>query len=145
MRLLIVEDEERTREMLCKHIAWGELGINELETARNGMIALERFQSFRPDIVLCDIRMPKMDGIEFAQQLRKIDVSCKLLFLSGFSDKEYLMSAIRLNALDFIEKPINLDKVREAVREAVESEKRISKNEWRSANCRRPMMKVCLI
>lgn len=124
MRLLIVEDEERTREMLCKHIAWGELGINELETARNGMIALERFQSFRPDIVLCDIRMPKMDGIEFAQQLRNIDVSCKLLFLSGFSDKEYLMSAIRLNALDFIEKPINLDKVREAVREAVESRKK---------------------
>lgn len=124
MKLLIVDDEERTREMLCKHIAWGELGIDEVETARNGLIALERCQSFRPDVVLCDVRMPKMDGIEFARRLREIDASCKLLFLSGFSDKEYLMSAIRLHALDYIEKPINLDKVREAVREAVESRKK---------------------
>lgn len=123
MKLLIIDDEERTREMLCKHIAWGELGIHEVETARNGLVALELCRSFRPDIVLCDIRMPKMDGIEFAKWLRETDLSCKLLFMSGFSDKEYLMSAIRLNALDYIEKPINLDKVREAVREAVESRK----------------------
>jgi two-component system response regulator YesN len=123
MKLLIVDDEERTREMLCRHIAWGELGIHEVETARNGLIALELCRSFCPDIVLCDIRMPKMDGIEFAKRLREGDLSCKLLFMSGFSDKEYLMSAIRLNALDYIEKPINLDKVREAVREAVESRK----------------------
>ncbi|OKP80494.1 AraC family transcriptional regulator [Paenibacillus helianthi] len=123
MKLLIIDDEERTREMLYRHITWGELGIHEVETARNGQVALELCRSFRPDIVLCDIRMPKMDGIEFAKRLRESDLSCKLMFMSGFSDKEYLMSAIRLNALDYIEKPINLDKVREAVRKAVESRK----------------------
>ncbi|QUL53446.1 response regulator [Paenibacillus tritici] len=123
MKLLIVDDEERTREMLYKHIAWKELGIHEVETARNGLVALEKCENFAPDIVLCDIRMPKMDGIEFAKRLRESGISCKLLFLSGFSDKEYLMSAIRLNALDYIEKPINLDKVREAVGKAVESRK----------------------
>jgi two-component system, response regulator YesN len=127
MKLLIVDDEERTREMLRKHIAWEEMGIQEVESARNGIIALELCQSFRPDIVLCDIRMPKMDGIEFAQRLRESDVSCKLLFLSGFSDKEYLMSAIRLNALDYIEKPINPDQVRKAVQAAVESRKQDEK------------------
>ncbi|MGG1652913.1 response regulator [Paenibacillus sp. NRS-1783] len=123
MKLLIVDDEERTREMLRKHIAWEEIGIHEVEIARNGIIALELCRSFRPDVVLCDIRMPKMDGIEFAQRLRESEVSCKLLFLSGFSDKEYLMSAIRLNALDYIEKPINPDQVRKAVQAAVESRK----------------------
>ncbi|KWX85379.1 AraC family transcriptional regulator [Paenibacillus riograndensis] len=127
MKLLIVDDEERTREMLCKHIDWAELGILEVESARNGMVALERCQDFKPDIVLCDIRMPKMNGIEFAKQLRQIGASCKLLFMSGFSDKEYLMSAIRLNALDYIEKPINLDKVRNAVQVAVESRKQEEK------------------
>ncbi|MHA6529158.1 response regulator [Paenibacillus sp. BAC0078] len=123
MKLLIVDDEERTREMLRKHINWEELGIYEVETARNGLVALELCRSFRPDIVLCDVRMPKMDGIEFAQRLRESDDSCKLLFLSGFSDKEYLMSAIRLHALDYIEKPINPDKVQKAVQAAVEARK----------------------
>lgn len=121
MKLLIVDDEERTREMLCKHINWLEIGIHEVESARNGMLALEYCQKSSPDIVLCDIRMPKMDGIEFANQLRKGGASCKLLFMSGFSDKEYLMSAIRLNALDYIEKPIDLEKVKKAVKVAVES------------------------
>ncbi|ULO09801.1 response regulator [Paenibacillus sp. 19GGS1-52] len=121
MRLLIVDDEERTREMLRKHMDWGELGIFEVETARNGLVALEISQRWQPDIILCDVRMPKMDGIEFAEQLRKRDIGCKLIFLSGFSDKEYLMSAIRLHAMDYIEKPINLDKVRKAVKAAVEA------------------------
>lgn len=138
MKLLIVDDEERTREMLSKHIAWSELGIDEVETARNGVAALEQCQNYRPDIVLCDIRMPKMNGIEFAQRLREYDVACKLLFLSGFSDKEYLMSAIRLNALDFIEKPINLDKVKEAVHRAVvsrrnEEKKRLDERQMQNA------------
>ena len=127
MKLLIVDDEERTREMLRKHIAWGEIGIQEVETARNGAVALELCQSFHPDIVLCDIRMPKMNGIEFAQRLRESAISCKLLFLSGFSDKDYLMSAIRLNALDYIEKPINPSQVRKAVQAAVESRKQENK------------------
>ncbi|WP_128103514.1 response regulator [Paenibacillus sp. DCT19] len=121
MKLLIIDDEDRTRDMLCNHVEWRKLGIHEVETARNGLAALDLCRSFLPDIVLCDIRMPKMDGIQFAKLLREEDLSCKLLFMSGFSDKEYLMSAIRLNALDYIEKPINLDKVREAVGEAVKS------------------------
>lgn len=123
MNLLIVDDEERTRDMLCKHINWLEIGIHEVESARNGMVAMECCQKFSPDIVLCDIRMPKMNGIEFANQLRKGGTTCKLLFMSGFSDKEYLMSAIRLNALDYIEKPIDLEKVKNAVKMAVESKR----------------------
>ncbi|KRF10059.1 hypothetical protein ASG89_00475 [Paenibacillus sp. Soil766] len=120
MRLLIVDDEERTRELLRKHIAWVEIGITEVQTARNGQDALQVAGQWRPDIVLCDVRMPKMDGIEFAKRLRWTDATCKIIFLSGYSDKDYLISAIQLKAANYIEKPINLDIVRGAVEKAVE-------------------------
>lgn len=120
MKLLIVDDEERTRELLRKYVPWDELGIVEVQTARNGQVALELALEWEPEIILCDVRMPKMNGIDFAKQYRKIDSNCKILFLSGFSDKEYLKSAIQLNALNYIEKPVNLDEVREAVLLAVQ-------------------------
>ncbi|RKP57339.1 response regulator [Cohnella endophytica] len=120
MKLLIVDDEERTRELLRKHVPWDELGIAEVRTARNGQVALELAVEWVPDIILCDVRMPKMNGIEFAQQYRAIDSACQIIFLSGFSDKQYLKSAIQLKALNYIEKPVNLDEVREVVQLAVQ-------------------------
>ncbi len=119
MKLLIVEDEERTRELLRRFVAWEEIGIREVETARNGQDALRLTKQWQPDIVLCDVRMPKMDGIEFATLLRESDPRCKLIFLSGFSDKEYLKSALHLKAITYLEKPVNLEEVRAAVEEAV--------------------------
>ncbi|SDW14842.1 response regulator [Paenibacillus sp. CF384] len=120
MKLLIVDDEERTRELLRKYIPWDVLGIDEVQTARNGQVALELASEWGPDIVLCDVRMPKMNGIEFAQRLRETDAACTFIFLSGFSDKEYLKSAIHLKALNYIEKPVNLEEVRSAVQLAVQ-------------------------
>nr|WP_246427427.1 response regulator [Paenibacillus phyllosphaerae] len=117
--MLIVDDEERTREFLKKYVPWEEMGILELSMAKNGQVALELALEFEPDIVLCDVKMPKMDGIEFAKTYRKHDPNCKIIFLSGFSDKEYLKSAIQLKALTYIEKPINLEEVRQAVEDAI--------------------------
>ncbi len=134
MKLLIVDDEERTRELLKKYVAWDELYINEVQTARNGQVALELATEWVPDIILCDVRMPKMNGIEFARLYRDIDANCKIIFLSGFSDKEYLKSAIQLKALNYIEKPLNLEEVREAVQLAVQlklDERRKQSNDLR--------------
>jgi two-component system response regulator YesN len=66
--------------------------------------------------------MPKMDGIEFAKRLRQMDLDAKLIFLSGFSDKEYLFSAIQLQAFQFIEKPIRPDVLMDAVGQAVRAQ-----------------------
>src|SRR5690606_30108105 len=114
------EDEIRTREFLRNHIPWEELGIGEVDVARNGLQALEKAEDWRPNIIMCDVRMPKLNGIEFAQQYRKLDPECKLIFLSGFSDKEYLMSAINLKALTYIEKPIVVSEVRSVIETAVQ-------------------------
>ncbi|WP_138752120.1 helix-turn-helix domain-containing protein [Paenibacillus sinopodophylli] len=120
MKLLIVDDEERTRELLKNYIPWAELGIDQVFTARNGIMALELGREVRPDIVLCDVRMPKMNGIEFAQQYQTIDQTSIFIFLSGFSDKEYLKAAIHLKALNYIEKPVNLDEVKSVVSTAIQ-------------------------
>ena len=119
LRLLIVDDEKTTREALAEHIPWCELGIDIVRTARNGLEALEMIKQSKPDIILTDVRMPKMDGVELVKALRPLAQACKVIFLSGFADKEYLKSAIQYKALSYIEKPINIDEVVEVITKAV--------------------------
>lgn len=119
IRLLIVDDEAHTRHILHNHIPWSDLGIERVETAQNGLAALEAARRHRPDVLLCDVRMPKMDGIELAKRIRELYPACKIVFLSGFSDKEYLKSAIHLQAISYIEKPINLKEVQAVIGNAV--------------------------
>jgi len=117
--LLIVDDESNTREGLLECIEWAKLGVNQVEQAEDGLIALQKTRVFKPDIILCDIRMPRMNGLEFSAKVRDFLPECKIIFLSGYSDKEYLKTAIQLQALDYIEKPVNLDEVRKAVGKAI--------------------------
>ena len=119
LRLLIVDDEKTTREALAEHIPWCELGIDIVRTARNGLEALEMIKQSKPDIILTDVRMPKMDGVELVKALRPLAQACKVIFLSGFADKEYLKSAIQYQALSYIEKPINIGEVVEVITKAV--------------------------
>jgi len=107
IKLILAEDERVTREGLIKHIPWSECGIERVEGAKNGVEALEMAEWLEPDIVLTDVSMPKMDGIQLASLIREKYPDCKIIFLSGYSDKEYLKSAIKLNALNYIEKPID--------------------------------------
>jgi len=124
-KLLIVDDEKQVRETLCQLIAWDALGVGPVETARNGMAALELLGDFKPDIVICDVRMPKMDGMTFAGHLRTLLPECRLIFISGYADKENMKSAIRLQAVNFVEKPIDLAEIEGAVRQAVAELRRL--------------------
>ena len=121
MRLLIAEDEDYTREGLMDSLPWQEYGISEIMQARDGSEALKISLWFKPDIVLTDIRMPKLSGIEFAQRLTKQCPDSKILFISGYLDISYLKSAIQLSAVDYIEKPLNPEAVKAAVKKAVDS------------------------
>ncbi len=112
---LIVDDERMTRDTLLGFVPWAELGIDEVDTARDGLDALAKIERRMPDLVVCDIRMPRLGGIEFAQIVRQRNPQCGIIFLSGYSEKEYLKAAIRLHAADYIDKPVNLAEVRAAV------------------------------
>lgn len=118
--ILIAEDEIDTREGIKKHIPWKELGIDTVVEVENGLAAVNLCESIHPDILLTDVRMPKMDGIELASYVSERFPNCKIIFLSGFSDKEYLKSAIRLGAINYIEKPIDIDELISVLSEAVQ-------------------------
>lgn len=119
MKILIADDEDYTREGLMESIDWVEFGIDEVMQASNGQEALKTAKWFHPDIVLTDIRMPKMDGIAFVKELLKSSPESCVIFISGYMEIGYLKSAIQLSAVDYIEKPIDLAALRKALAKAV--------------------------
>ena len=125
MRLLIVDDEKNTRNVLRNFIPWQELGIEEIREAKNGKEALSIAEEFAPDIVLSDVRMPMMNGLEFAKNYRLKDENTRFIFLSAYSDREYLKEAIKLRAISYVEKPINIAEIKEAVLSATNEIKKL--------------------
>ena len=122
MNLLIVDDEELTREGLLGSIDWVSLGISNIYQADDGINGLSLVRKYKPQIIISDVRMPRMDGIEMANKVREEFPDCHIIFMSGYSDKEYLKAAIRLKAISYVEKPILPAEVEDAVREAISNE-----------------------
>ncbi len=120
MRLMIVEDDYITLEGIVKMVKWDALGIHSLEKTDDGLRAVELAARFHPDIVLSDIRMPRLDGIGFAKRLREICPECKIIFMSAYVDIAYCKEAIKLSAVRVIEKPIDLNELCAALTDAVE-------------------------
>ncbi|MBU5480560.1 response regulator transcription factor [Blautia sp. MSJ-19] len=120
MKLLIVDDEELTRTGVISSLDWNSLGITEVLQADDGVHGLETARLCKPEIVLCDVRMPRMDGITMLERLEKFLPDTVPIFMSGYSDKEYLKAAIKLKAVNYIEKPFSLAEIEAAIREARE-------------------------
>lgn len=120
MKLLIVDDEELTRRGLISSIDWESLGMDHILQADDGLNALRIARAEKPDIILCDVRMPRMDGIQFIERLETLLPDTSVIFMSGYSDKEYLKAAIKLNAVNYVEKPLNPQEITEAVLDAKE-------------------------
>lgn len=119
MKLLIADDELLTREGLSSSIDWKNLGIDQIFQADDGLRALHIAKLHEPDIILSDIRMPRMNGIELVERLTELLPDTSIIFMSGYSDKEYLKAAIKLKAIDYVEKPLNPEEVRATVVEAI--------------------------
>jgi len=126
MKLLIIDDEELTRKGLLKAIDWGAMGIHEIYEAEDGLEGLEMARRKQPQIILSDIRMPRLNGIAMAKKLQEFLPDCSLILMSGYSDREYLKAAIRLKAVRFVEKPIDSLEIEEAIHIAIEDNHRLS-------------------
>ncbi len=120
MDLLIVDDEKITREGLISLIDWESLGIDNIYEASDGAEGLNLARKYHPSIVLTDMRMPRMDGPTMAARLRDMLPDCAVIFMSGYSDKEYMKAAITLKAVNYVEKPLDTENVAEAIKQAVE-------------------------
>lgn len=119
MKLLIVDDEPLTRKGLITSIKWTTLGVTQIFEADNGLSALEIAYHEKPELIMCDIHMPRMTGIQIAEKLESFLPNTSLIFMSGYSDKEYLKAAIKLKAISYIDKPLNSNEVKESVLEAI--------------------------
>ena len=105
--LLIVEDESLVRRGLTSLIDYKQLGISDVQEAENGKQAWEMIQQQQPDILLTDINMPQMDGITLAQQVKLHYPHTHIVFLTGYDYVDYLLSALKLGADDYLLKPIS--------------------------------------
>ena len=121
MKLLLVDDEIYVRRRILMKLDWETLGVTEVRDTDNGMEAIRMVETFSPDILLTDVRMPHIDGIQLAEKINQMKPDCKIIFISGYSDVPYLRGAIRLNAVSYIEKPVDIDELTGVLKKAIEA------------------------
>lgn len=106
-KVMLVEDEDFILQGLENIIDWEELGLSIVHRAHNGMEALELYQKENVDIIVTDVSMPLMDGLELLKNVRSTDPVARFIILTGYSEFEYARAALRLDVEDYILKPIN--------------------------------------
>lgn len=114
---LIVDDSKFMRMMISNILI--KVGIQVVGEAQNGKEAIEKYQQLNPDLVLMDITMSEMNGIEALENIMKINPRAKVIMCSSMGQQSYVIEAIKLGAVDFIVKPFNEERVLEAVRKAL--------------------------
>lgn len=125
-KILVVDDESLVRRGIVMETDWNALDCMVVAEASNGEEGLEAARRYRPDLIICDIRMPKMDGIEMLTRLREEGNEAHVIFLTAYGDFSYAQSAIRLSASDYLLKPFEdgeLEKTVLAIKNKMEAKK----------------------
>ncbi|NLG03124.1 MAG: response regulator [Clostridia bacterium] len=105
--VILVDDEEEVREAIIRKVNWESIGFKVIDSAENGEEALEKAEKLCPDVVMTDIQMPFMDGLTFCKKLKETLSNTKIVIFSGYDEFEYAKEAIKLEAEEYILKPIN--------------------------------------
>ena len=135
IKVLIVDDERLIREGLRDFIDWGALNMEIADTSGDGRDALQKVLTLKPQIVLCDIRLPELSGLDVLRQARAKGSESRFIFISAYSEFRYAQEALRLGASDYLLKPIEMDalsevliRCRSTLEEAPEPEKSYQEN-----------------
>lgn len=110
--ILIIEDEEVTSKLLQKYL---EKYFKTVYTANNGQEGLDLYYKHKPEIIISDIIMPKMNGLDLISKIRKTDTKTRIIVLTAYCDKEQLLFANRLKLDDYLLKPVDLNRLKEAI------------------------------
>jgi two-component system, NtrC family, nitrogen regulation response regulator NtrX len=126
-RILVIEDESAIRRVLVKILS-EENDAYQLEEAEDGLKGLEAVKNNDYDLVLCDIKMPKMDGVEVLEAARKIKPEIPFIMISGHGDLDTAVNTMRLGAFDYISKPPDLNRLLTTVRNALDRKELVVEN-----------------
>ncbi len=118
-RLVIVEDNIGTLDVLSKTIPWRKLNIELIGTFTNGADALNFCRTHPPTVVLTDVEMPQLTGIEFIKKLKETSPDTAVIFISAFDKFDYVQHALRLEAFDYVLKPLDYNEVPKAIQSAL--------------------------
>lgn len=110
-KLAVIDDIRSVVEMITTKIPWEQHGIEVVGKARDGEEGLAMILRCKPDIVLTDIRMPKLDGLSMTERILEMLPGCKIIILSGYTDFEYARKAVSLGAVDFVKKPFTIGEI----------------------------------
>ena len=126
-KILIVEDEASIRRVLVKILS-EENDTYQVDEAEDGVAGLEKIKNNDYDLVLCDIKMPKMDGVEVLEEAKKIKPEIPMVMISGHGDMETAIHTMRLGAFDYISKPPDLNRLLNTVRNALDKKQLVVEN-----------------
>ncbi|MEO8233804.1 MAG: sigma-54 dependent transcriptional regulator [Flavobacterium sp.] len=126
-KILIIEDEPAIRRVLTKILS-EESDTYIVDEAEDGIQGLEKIKNEDYDLVLCDIKMPKMDGVEVLEAAKKIKPEIQMVMISGHGDLETAVNTMRLGAFDYISKPPDLNRLLNTVRNALDKTKLVVEN-----------------
>lgn len=125
IKVLVVDDEYLAREGMKRTIPWEIYGCTLCGEAQDGKEGIELSKRHKPDLVITDISMPEVSGIDMAKEIRKFLPQCKFIIITGYDEFQYARAAVKLNAVDFILKPIDHNEFLEAINRAVEDIKKL--------------------
>ncbi|MEG1002707.1 response regulator transcription factor [Clostridium sp.] len=119
-KVMLIDDEKLITQGLMHLIEWEKFNLEVVEVAENGEEALEKFKRNQVDIVITDINMPKMTGLEFIKEVKSINENVQFVILSGYDEFSYAKKAMEYGVKNYILKPINEDELEEALKNLVD-------------------------
>lgn len=119
-KALIIDDNQMQIKSLLTYVTWETFGIGEVKIAHNGKDGLKIFEEFTPDIIITDVVMPGMTGIEIAEKIREITDKVKIIFISCYEDFGYLKKAMEHDAVSYVLKPLQPETLANAITKAIE-------------------------
>jgi len=126
-KILIIEDEAAIRRVLVKILS-EESDTYHVEEAEDGLVGIKKIKKEDYDLVLCDIKMPKMDGVEVLEAVKKIKPEIPIVMISGHGDIDTAVNTMRLGAFDYISKPPDLNRLLNTVRNALDRKELVVEN-----------------
>lgn len=140
LKVLIADDEKHVCKLIEKLIRWEELNLELVSVVHSGTAALETFKALRPDIIITDIRMPSLNGIDLIREIKQMDKEVSFPVISGYRFFDYAYGALKYGAEDYIVKPIKENDINNALKKIVEKKDKAEKLEMESRGYKQEKM-----